>query len=220
MGRPAKRTPAQNNRMWGLVARMAQVTGSTKEEATEALRRHVREVSGQEHSSRLTAYQARQVIERMQRELDGRTPAPTTKPAPHEPWGKRGPGPRGRATITQRQIQVLEQLGIQVGLDTPQKRMTFSQRQCRKPWPQTQGDYDSVYGGLEAMALRMIAPRDAWRRAQDLIGNPGLNSWQQGFLPDLVRQFEGAEDIDAVLTPHKIAKLLEAERHCGVEVAP
>ncbi len=221
MGRPRrKRTPAQNARIWGLVSRLARTTGSSKDEASEAMRRHVREVSGQEHSSQLTVHQAAKVIERLQAELDGSRPPPETSAEEREPWGHRGPGPRKKVAITRRQLEVLDALYHQVGLDTRPKQMAFARRQVGVPWPQTQKHYDSIYGGLEAMALRTVDPMDAYKRAKSLVGHPALNPWQRGFVPDLVEQFETSTDITKVLTPHKIAKLLEAERHCDVEVRP
>jgi len=216
MGAP-KRTPAQNSRMWGLVSALAKATGSSREEAKGALRRHCMAVSGQDHSSHLTRHQARQVIDRLQAELNG-TQQP--EPARREPWGDRGPGPRTGQSITHRQLDVLERLYHQAGLDTKQRQMGFAKRQCGVPWPQTQAHYDSIYGGLEAMVLRQADPGDIWRRCRNLVGNPGLNAWQVGFVDDMCRQFSEAHaegSLSGVLSPHKIAKVIEAESRCGVE---
>ncbi len=218
MGAP-KRTPSQNRRMWGLLGQLAKTTGSTRAEAEGALRRHVREVSGQEHTSQLTEYQASQVIQRLEQELRGRQ---VEQDQQRKPWGHRGPGPREGQMVSRRQLEVLEALFLQAGMDTRDRQMGFTKRQVKKPWVQTQRDFDAVFEPLKAIVLRKAAPRDVWARAKALAGHPKLNRWQQDFVPDLARQFqEAAEtgDLDCVLTPHKLYKLVEAEVACGVEVA-
>jgi len=215
MGTPrSTRTAGQNRRMHGLVGQLAKATGSTRDEAKESLRRHCREVSGQEHSSRLSRYQANQVIQRLEVELAGQR---TEQQPDREPWGQRGPGPRAGQNITSRQTEVLQALFQQAGMGDRKRQMVFAKRQCKAPWPQTQHHYDQICEALKAIILRTTAASDAWRRAKALRGRAELDDWKRHFIADLCRQFEHAADddaIDTVLTPHKLAKLVEAEAWC------
>lgn len=211
------RTPAQNARLWALVGELAKATGSTREEAEPALRRICREISGQEHTSRLSSDQAREVIKLLDREVQGHIVSSAAEEAPLErtPWGPRGPGPRDQVAITPRMVQVLQALYLQAGLDSRQKQMAFCTRQCKVPWPQTHRHYDQIVEALKDMILRQVDPSDAWARVRALRGHRALNTWQIAFMDDLHKQFERAADIGQVLTTHKLAKLVEAE--VGVE---
>lgn len=219
MGRPQPsglRTPAQNRTMWGLVQGIAKASGCSKDEAEEALRACCREVSGQEHSSRLSQVQANRVITLLQARVPVASPAPASSP-PRPP--ARGAPARGDALITQRQQDVIRALFVQVGMGDRARQMGFCRRQCKVPWPQTQAHADQLVEPLKAMAIRHVQPVDAWQRAQALVGHQRLNAWQQQFIPDLVRQFRDAEPdkrLDKVLSPHKLLKLIEAEVACGV----
>jgi len=218
-GTAPARTPSQNRRLWGLVGELAVATGSTREEAELALRRQARAVSGQEHTSRLSRDQAQQVITLLEREIHGQQ-AEVAQREERQPWGPRGPGPREKVGITERQVQVLQALFVQAGLDSQQKQMAFSSRQCKRPWPQTHREYDQIFEALKGMVLRAVVPMDAWARAKAIAQAPELNDWQRGFLADLCRQFQAAQaagDISTVLTTHKLAKLTEAEVAAGVE---
>jgi hypothetical protein len=92
--------------------------------------------------------------------------------------------------------------------------MAFCRRQCKTPWPQTQADADALIEPLQAMAMRHVKPAEISARVSALAGHPALNAWQVGFIADLQRQFNQAEDPRSVVTPHKLAKLIEAEARC------
>ena len=71
---------------------------------------------------------------------------------------------------------------------------------------------------LRAIVLRGLRPRDAWKRARALEGQP-LNEWERGFVEDLVRQFQAADadaELDRVMSTHKLRKLVEIEVAHGV----
>ena len=222
----AIRTPAQNSKLFGLVTELQRCAGLSQEEATAVMRRHVREVAGQEHSSRLTVNQAIRVIDALQREVATYRPATTARPAPpapHAPWGNRGQGPRTEQPITDRQVEVLQELYRQAGIDTLPRQVGFTRRQCKgRGQPSTQKDFDAIYEALSAIILRRTTADEIWTRARTLTGNAGLDAWQRGFIADLCGQFENAKDRDKVLSPHKLLKLTEAEIACGVthETAP
>lgn len=206
---PKHRTPAQNSQMWGLVAQLRRLAGLSEDDAAEVLRKHCREISGQEHSSKLTVRQAEAVIARMAAEVGGyhgKRPAPARLP-----WGRRGDGPREDQRISPRQQQVLQALFVQAGLDTRERQMGFSRRQCGQPWPQTQSQADAIFEPLKAMVMRRLQPSDALARFQALAGRPGLDKWKRDFVADVLRQFGEAQDIATVMSPHKLLKLIECE---------
>lgn len=202
------RTTAQNRAMWGSVQALAQATGGSRKDAEVALRAICQEVAGHEHTSRLTRPQADQVLERLRARVAAET---KNRPRPAAKAGGGGGRKRAEQPITDRQQQVIQALYIQIGWPDRRRQMTFCQRQCKCAWPQTQAHADKLIEPLKAMALRHTDPADAYQRAQALVGHPGLDAWQRGFIPDLCGQFAGAADIGAVLTPHKLLKLVEAE---------
>lgn len=210
--------------MWALVTELTRA-GLERDDAKELLRDECRRASGQESTQQLTPHQAAAVIDALQARL---APAREASAAPEatapsadsrEPWGDRGPGPRGGQLITARQQSVLQALYHQVGMATPAQQRGFSLRQCKTPWPQSQEHFDKLMEPLKAMAVRKTNPVDAWKRAQALRDRSELTKWEQGFVVDLCVQFQDAEalgDISRVLSPHKILKLVECELRCGV----
>ena len=220
MGSPSRRSASQNRALWALV-REIEGRGLSHDEAVATLRQACIQVSGQDHTSRLTPGQAGQVIDTLKARLgQSRGRGQRTAPAPHEPWDDRGPGPRDDATaapITPRQVEVLDALFAQAGMTTLPQRVAFTKRQCRgQGRPRSQRDADALFEALSAMVMRGVAPMDIWMEARELLADGrGLDSWQRHtFLPDLLAQFEVAapDHLDQVLTPHKLAKLVEA-RH-------
>ena len=229
----AVRSPAQNRSIYGLVAEIGRRASLDTEGRRELLSGVAREVSGQEHTSLLSPSQAEAAIRLLRRRADDWAPlpvAPSVRPsapphptampekAEHEPWGMRGQ-PRPVETITPRMQAVLSGLWTLAGMESPQQQRGFTERQCKKPWPQSQQDFDKLFEALSSIALRKVQPRAAWERFQRLHGNPGLNAWQVGFVADMLRQYASADDVgrlDHVLTPHKLRKLVEAEVACGI----
>jgi hypothetical protein len=206
------RSPAQSRALWGLKSQLERA-GLSADDAEQTLRRICVEVSGQEHTSRLSPNQAGRVIDQLQRLVsDATRKQPSREPAAHEPWGPRGPGPRQAVTITGRQQDVLQAVFRQAGMTTSEQQRGFTQRQCKRPWAQTQRDYDALIEALYAMVLRAVTPGQALARARALVDHPKLDAWQRGMIPDLVRQLEGGGE----LSTHKLAKLTEAELRCGV----
>jgi hypothetical protein len=209
------RTPAQNRAIWGLKSQLERA-GLAADDAEATVRRVCAEVSGQEHTSRLTPTQAGRVIDQLQRLVqDAACRGPATRnaePAPHTPWGPRGPGPREAVTISGRQQEVLQAVFRQAGMRTPEQQRGFAMRQCKRPWAQTQRDYDKLIEALYAIVLREVTPAQVLARARALVGHPRLDAWQERFIPNLVEQLEGGGG----LSTHKLAKLVEAELRCGV----
>lgn len=206
------RTVAQNRAIWGLVSQLAKGTGCAREEAEVAVRAVCMEVAGHEHTSRLSEGQADEVIRRLRARISARPAASAPPPARSSTSTRREDLP-----ITPRQQQVLAALYRQVGWDDRGRQIAFSRRQIKLPWPQTQVHADAIIEPLKAIALRHTDPRDAWQRAQALMGQPGLDAWQRGFVPDLVSQFVVADakgELAKVLSPHKLLKLIEAEIAC------
>lgn len=231
----AVRSPAQNRTLYGALGELARLAGLDADARREVLEAVTREVSGQEHSSRLTPPQAEAAIQRLRQRAAAYAPPPVApvrapramegwggafpEAAPHDPWDTRA-GPRPVETITPRMLALLQRAFRLAGMATPAQQRGFSERQCRKPWPQSQQDFDAVFEGCSAIALRRVRPREVWERVQRLHGHPGLNRWQKGFVADVLAQFSSADDVgrlDKVLTPGKLAKILEAEVACGIE---
>lgn len=207
----ATRTPAQNRTLYGLVADLRRRAGLPEDDAVAVMRRVCREVSGQEHSSRLSIGQADEVIRRLGTELDAYRPARAPKP----PQVGRKPAPE-HTDLSERQVRVLNALFTQAGLVGLPARVKFCQRQLEgRGRPTTQSDYNKLATPLAAMVVRQVRAEDVRLRAEALVGAAGLDAWQsQIFLPDLVRQFAEAStpnQLAAVVTPHRLAKLIEAE---------
>lgn len=189
------RTPAQNAKIWALVSEMP----LARDEAEAAMRRLVRSVAGHEHVSRLTRGQAADVI-------DGLTRLVGQKP-------KREP-PKGRArVISELQQKVLLKLFTQAGMPTRPQQIAFSKRQCKALWPQSQKDFDAVAHALAAIILRPLVPAEVRARVEAL-ADADVDGWKRNWVADVRRQFNAAEkagDLARVLSPHKIAKLVEIE---------
>lgn len=209
----AVRTPAQNRALHALAGELATRSGLGRDEVWDVVVRPAcRKVSGQEHTSRLTPAQAAALLDLVQREVRAYTggSAGRTERAEHEPWGDRGEGPRSRAPVTRAQLEVIDALFAFVGWAPPARR-AFTLRQCKVPWPQTQHHADAVIEPLQAIAMRHVDHEEIWRRVVSLAGQTDLlDEWKRNFVADLLRQY-AAQDFRTVLTPHKLAKILEAE---------
>ena len=211
---PRTRTVAQNNAIWGLMSRLGKASGLARDELDPMLRAACRAASGQEHTSRLTPTQAAVVIEQLHRELATYDrPAARQKPEPalHHPWGIRQTGPRKVIPITAFQSQVILGLFSIVGMVTIEARTKFCQRQVKKSWPTTQAEADALIEPLSAMALRHVDGEDFRRRVLALRHNRRLDAWKTGFVDDVTGKLEGHPNPKAVVTPFRLAKLLECE---------
>lgn len=208
MGAPAVRTPAQNNQIWSLCAAIGRAHRLSREDVGDLILRPLcREVSRQDHTSRLSQAQAAQLIARLEERL---------REAPQQPQPEaEAPAKASRAaTITPRQQQVLGALFVQAGMDTPEQQRGFSRRQCGRPWPQTQEDCDAILEGLKAIILRRVTADDLQRRVAALQKDPRIqrDTWKAGFVADLARQIAAGGGLS--LTTHKLAKLVECELFC------
>ena len=125
MGSPV-RSPAQNRKIYGLLAEIRRTSGLSQDDVEALKVRLCVEVSGQEHSSRLTPAQAKRLIGRLANELPARDDA-DRKVQRQAPPDKRG--------ISQRQVAVLQSMFRQAGMTSQQEQMKFARRQCGKPWP-------------------------------------------------------------------------------------
>lgn len=207
-------SPAQRRAVWGAVAQLTKA-GLSREDAEGILRDVCRKVSGQEHTSLLSDDQASKVVTQM-KERAGRGSPTAEKRAP---WGPRG-GARTQSTISPAQQHTIQSLAGLLEWDATRLR-AFSERQCKKPWPQTMADADALVEALKAMAMRSVPPATIQARAAAIDGHPALDDWQRPFVADLLKQFsaatESGADLRGVMTGHKLLKLLEAEARVALD---
>lgn len=210
----ALRTVAQNRAIFGLRGQLARAAGLPVEDIDPQVRDACRQISGHEHTSKLTQPQAQWVIAGLTRALAAYTPAQAKPaPAPHEPWAPRAPGGRD-APITAFQNVVIAGLFdicrlADGSFDTFAKRRAFVQRQCKVDWPATKADADRVITPLSHIALRHVDAEDMKRRALALQGQK-LDAWKTGFVADLAAKF-ASQPAKAVLTPFVYFKIRECE---------
>lgn len=218
MGRPAAkpvpRTIAQNSRIWALTSELGRVSGLGADEVKDVvLRPAVLRASGQESTTRLTATQAGVVIDVLEKaaaEYRAKAPAAPPKPAPDS---------REKSGITPAMQTYISNLFDLLGIADVAGRREFCMRQCKRPWPQTQEEADALVEPLKSRVVRRFPARDLMTRFRALQGNPGLDTWQKGFVADICEKFARAEKagrIDRVLKPAHVLKLFEAEQRCGV----
>lgn len=107
---PPTRTPAQNRRMWGAVAKLRRTAGLDEDDVEAMLRERARRISGQDHTSQLTERQMGRLIDELEAELRRYAPTEAQRATPvghrwpergamppkveHEPWAPREGGPR------------------------------------------------------------------------------------------------------------------------------
>lgn len=203
-----RRTLTQNRSLWALVGELVRASGIPREDAEAVLRRHVREVSGQESTRALSEAEAAEVQRRMRADLPPAEPTPESEPAT--------PKRDGRSVITEDQQRYISGLFRQLGWHDLARRQAFIRRQIGLPWPQTHKHVDQVTHALKAMVLRDVDPADVLRRVQALDGHAGLNRWQEGFIRDVRQRLEQAKAPKRVITTRILDKLDEAEQACGV----
>lgn len=209
--RSERRTPAQNNALWSLMAQLTRASGLSKEELEPTLRESVRRASGQEHTSQLTVGQAERVLADLRAQLARYAPAPKVTPGgAHRPAD-------GTVTggLTERQRVYVDGLFDLLGWGLPQ-RVGFIKRQCGGALqPRTQAHVNALIHALDRMVTGQIKPREAWDRVRALSQHPGLSVWARTiFIPDILRKLQEAEaggTLDTVLTPGMLAKIGEIE---------
>jgi hypothetical protein len=188
MSTPSRgRTIAQNNRIYGLRAALERA-GLEAEDVAGIVREICLEVSGQEHTSRLSETQATRVIvgleERVKRSETVPRPAQAA-PAPHKPWGPRGGEDRTAQPVTARQLEVISSLCQDAGLTTLPQRVGFFARQLQgRRRVETQADADAIIEPLKAMILRKVSANDVSARLEAVRTHPKLA--QDRFLPGFV----------------------------------
>ncbi|HNC94769.1 MAG TPA: hypothetical protein PKW90_01525 [Myxococcota bacterium] len=218
------------------MAEWRKLSGLEQSELKGHLEEICNKISGQSHSSQLTQDQARRVIELLQERVNAARPAPalaevTPKAAPSsEPfvhWTQRGrppvaPTPPATETpaakpasrrdmISQAQQGTIAGLFELAGMSTREQQIGFSKRQCGLPWPQSKEHADKLIEGLKAICMRKVDHTEMERRVRALVGHKQLDAWKRNFVADLADQYSQAEDKTQVLTPHKLAKLMECE---------
>ena len=199
-----KRTPAQNNAIWGLLSKLS--LGA--EDRKGLLRQLCNEVSGQEHSSQLTQAQAQEVIRRLQ----GRAPSQSGAPPPTKAQAEDATA--SEPMLTPAQQETLAHVFRQAGMTTLAQQRTFCQRQIKRPWCQTNQDFNAVYQGLKAIVLRDLDPTDFQRRVDALVNHPALDAWQLSWAADVSRQCREAAErgrLDRVPTTNRLETLIAAE---------
>lgn len=214
--KPARRTNAQNARIWALSSNL-QRNGLSKDDAETVVRDACEVISGHRHTSRLTLYQAAKLIHQLEEAVERSQPAPTQhndtadQVPPRTPWGPRGPGERSDRTITPKLQATLQALYVQAGMETGEQQRAFCMRQTKRPWPQTMRDFDAVMEALKAMILRPETVQKTRDRFFALRGHPALDAWKTGFIDDVCERYEKARDPSKVLTTHRLKKLVECE---------
>lgn len=196
------RTPEQNRKIWGLVAKLAQISGRGREWAEDIMRLLCVNISKQERTSALTSAQADQLIS----ELQGRTGGSGRG------GSKIKPAPDAQGTITRDQQRVLQHLYKDASIAGPQ---AFNQRIIKKPWPQTRAEATKLYQALEAMIVRKIDRTEvetilATLRSVEFKWR--LTPWEKSFVEDLNRQISAATGAGTWRTANKLGKLLEIWR--------
>lgn len=205
--------PGQLKGLWAITGRLQKLSGMSRDQAEDALRAVVTDVSGQASTRGLTVHQAdavRQRLEELVRSAmrDGPAGKPPGKPRKVDP----------EAPVTPDQSRALLLLAGELGWN--RKRLTaFVARRMKTvtrgmPWPQTRGQAMAIHEALEAILWRR--EDSSWRaikaRAGDALELPGLTAWEVGFLESLIKQ-------DGAGKPHwkKVAKLAEIERTRGAQ---
>lgn len=180
------RTLDQNKRIWKLVSNFVSATVFTRDYATERMHDICEEISGERSSSQLTVDQAWSLIGRMEyliREARSKTPNAELR----TPNSKHNHDPE--ALSTNDQLDTLNKLFIDVGIDTDARQMGFCQRVIKSSFPVTRGEVAKVHEALEAMYVRQYTPADidnmlaAAMRFQDR-----CTHWEKGFINNLCHQ--------------------------------
>lgn len=217
----ALRTVAQNGRLWTLLSKLAKLSGVPRDELEETLRAKVRQVSGQDHTSRLTIAQAGVVLDDLQRRVDAYRPRAETEPAKaapakpgRAPWGERGPGTRTEQRITPAQQATILGLYAQLGWTDPKRRTEFCRRQTQQPWPQSMADADKLIEPLMAMVKRTVPVRTLVEQLRQCLGRPELTPFESSWVADVCNQVTDAEatgkDLDKVFSTKKRLILAQA----------
>ena len=177
------RTLDQNKRIWKLVSNFAGATGFTRDYASERMHDICEEISGKRSSSQLTVDQAEELIGKLQgiiRDARSNCQLPTAnRQLKSDP----------EALATNPQLDTLNKLFIDVGIDTDFRQMRFCQRVIKSSIPITRGEVAKVHEALEAMYVRRFTPADidnmlaAAMRFQDR-----FTAWEKTFIDDLCHQ--------------------------------
>lgn len=218
------RTVAQNKRIYGLRLQLCQA-GQEAEEVAQLVRTICAQVSGQEHTSQLTVGQCDALIRELEKALAEAQPRPRptsalsrAQPSPHEPWGARRED-RAAQPITERQLEVIDRLCQDAGFTSLPQRVGFFARQLEgRRAIRTQQDADKIIEPLKAIILRRVTLEEVQARFAAVAAHPELakDAWLTGFVKDVSQRLkkEGKRGI----TPARLAKLVEAELRCGIQV--
>ena len=178
------RTLDQNKRIWTLVSTLVEVAGFTREYAKEWMHDICQEISGKRSSSQLTEEQAARLILRLEAHIKY---ARSTRPNSElrTPNSKHDP----EALATNEQLDTLNQLFIDVGIDTDFRQMRFCQRVIKSSIPITRGEVAKVHEALEAMYVRRFTPADIDNMLAAAMRFQGrLTTWEKRFINNLCHQ--------------------------------
>lgn len=193
------RSPEQNRKIWGLVAKLGQISGRGREWAEGIMRLICGGITGSESTSQLTVEQADRLIAELQARVGSKAPRPKQ-------------APEADATITRDQQRVLDHMYKDAGISVPQ---AFNQRTIKRPWPQTRAEATKLYQALEAMIIRKIDRTEvetilATLRSVEFKWR--LTPWEKTFVEDLNRQLTATTGSGTWRTSGKLGKLLEIWR--------
>jgi hypothetical protein len=193
------RIPEQNRKIWGLVAKLGQISGRGREWAEGIMRLICGGLTGSESTSQLTPEQADRLIAELQARVGSKAPRPKH-------------APDAAATITPDQQRTLDHMYKDAGVSVPQ---AFNQRIVKKAWAQTRGEANKIYQALEAMIIRKIDRTEvetilATLRSVEFKWR--LTPWEKSFVEDLNRQITAATGSGTWRTSRKLGKLLEIWR--------
>lgn len=177
------RTTTQNKYIWKLVSNLAQATGFTREYAKERMYNICQEISGLRSSSQLTEDQAARLIRRLEAHIatarKTRNPKPETRNPKHDP----------DALATNAQLATLDQLYLDVGIDTEARQIAFCRRVVKSFMPITRADVAKIHEALEAMYVRQFDTATIDKMLAIAIRNKErLTAWEKKFTSDIYRQ--------------------------------
>lgn len=191
------RRQKQNKELWGLVGKLAKEYGSNDRAAEDYMRDVVEEVSGQRSTRLLTGVQAAKVIWELDREIFWQSLRDKNEPD---------------IEATGPQLWIVKRLFKELGIDTPERQEGFCRRVIHKDWPETRGEANKLYEGLEAMWMRRFKHK-AFDMILELEACGTLTDWEWGFLQDAKRQIEKRETLKSAGALHKLLEIYGKRRH-------
>lgn len=206
------RTLDQNKRIWALVGTLVEATGFSRDYAAERMHDICEEIAGRRSSSHLTEDQAGKLIQRLEGIIrtargKGVMPSPDKqRRGLYAPTGKPNHDPEALATNAQ--LATLNQLFLDVGIDTDERQIAFCRRVIKSYIPITRADVAKVHEALEAMYVRKFDDVAIDNMVAFIYRNYGhLTRWERSFIEDILNQIKTKKY--RKMSSGKLKKLLE-----------